>query len=308
MNSLVKTCYAIGLLVITGMNADCSDKNGNTQPVTSNKMKAEWWLTTSNRSNLLKAQPTITTAGSGTGTSVSVDTSSKFQTIDGFGYTLTGGSAQLISAMEPGARNALLLELFSTGPNAIHVTYLRVSIGASDLNSEVFSYNDMPPGQTDPELNNFSLQKDKAGVTELIPVLKEILRINPFLKIMASPWSPPVWMKDNNSSIGGSLKKEYYGVYAKYFVKYIQQMKAEGITIDAITPQNEPLHPGNNPSMYMAAADQAEFIRDHLGPAFRAAGISTKIVVYDHNCNKPEYPISVLNDPAAKAFIDGSAF
>jgi glucosylceramidase len=308
MNSFVKTCYAIGLLAITGMHADCSDKNTNTQPDTSNKIKAEWWLTTSNRSSLLHAQPTITAPGTGTGTSISVDTSSKFQTVDGFGYTLTGGSAQLISAMDPAARSSLLLELFSTGPNAIHVTYLRISIGASDLNSEVFSYNDMPLGQTDPELNNFSLQKDKAGVTGLIPVLKEILSINPLIKIMASPWSPPVWMKDNNSSIGGSLKKEYYPVYAKYFVKYIQQMKAEGVPIDAITPQNEPLHPGNNPSMYMPAADQAEFIRDHLGPAFRSAGITTKIIVYDHNCNKPEYPIAVLNDAAAKAFIDGSAF
>jgi glucosylceramidase len=115
-------------------------------------------------------------------------------------------------------------------------------------------------------------------------------------------------MKDNNSSIGGSLKKEHYSSYAKYFVKYIQQMKAEGITVDAITPQNEPLHPGNNPSMYMTAADQAEFIRDHLGPAFRSASISTKIIVYDHNCNKPEYPIAILNDAAAKAFVDGSAF
>ena len=139
-------------------------------------------------------------------------------------------------------------------------------------------------------------------------MLKEILAINPNIKIMATPWSPPVWMKDNNSFIGGSLQPKYYGVYAQYFVKYIQQMKNEGITIDAITPQNEPLHPGNNPSLLMLASQQADFIKNHLGPAFKAAKVTTKIVTYDHNCNKPEYPIEILNDPEANPYVDGSAF
>ncbi|HLO79584.1 MAG TPA: glycoside hydrolase family 30 beta sandwich domain-containing protein, partial [Chitinophagaceae bacterium] len=272
------------------------------------KLKAEWWLTTSNRSSLLQPQATLSTAGTGTGISVILDTSVKYQTVDGFGYTLTGGSAQLISAMEASARAALLQELFGSGANSIKVSYLRISIGASDLNADVFSYDDIPAGQTDVELKSFSLDKDRNGGTGLIPLLKEILAINPSIKILGSPWSAPVWMKDNNNSMGGSLQKKYYDVYARYFVKYIQQMKAEGITVDAITPQNEPLHPGNNPSMYMTAVDQAEFIRDHLGPAFRNANISTKIIVYDHNCNKPEYPIAILNDATAKAFIDGSAF
>ncbi len=115
-------------------------------------------------------------------------------------------------------------------------------------------------------------------------------------------------MKDNGSSIGGSLKTEYYDVYAQYFVKYVQQMKAEGIAIDAITPQNEPLHPGNNPSLLMTAEQQRDFIKNSLGPAFQATNISTKIIVYDHNCDKPEYPLTILNDHAAKAFVDGSAF
>ncbi len=125
---------------------------------------------------------------------------------------------------------------------------------------------------------------------------------------MGSPWSPPVWMKDNNSTIGGSLQPQYYSVYAQYFVKYIQQMKQEGISIDAITPQNEPLHPGNNPSMHMTAEQQIDFIKNHLGPAFKNANIATKIIVYDHNCDKPEYPITVMNDAAAKSFVAGAAF
>ncbi|MDZ4331572.1 MAG: glycoside hydrolase family 30 beta sandwich domain-containing protein, partial [Flavobacterium sp.] len=164
---------------------------------------------------------------------------------------------------------------------------------------------DLPSGQTDMNLDNFSLAPDK---TDLIPMLKEIVAINPNIKIMATPWSPPVWMKDNNGFVGGSLKPEYYAVYAKYFVKYIQTMKAEGIAIDAVTPQNEPLHPGNNPSMLMIALHQADFIKNHLGPAFKTANLSTKIVAYDHNCNKPEYPIAVLNDPGANPYVDGSAF
>jgi glucosylceramidase len=125
---------------------------------------------------------------------------------------------------------------------------------------------------------------------------------------MATPWSPPVWMKDNNSFVGGSLQPQYYSVYAQYFVKYIQKMKAEGITIDAVTPQNEPLHPGNNPSLYMPAAQQADFIKNHLGPAFRGANLTTKIVIYDHNADRTDYPISVLSDAAANQYIDGSAF
>lgn len=236
---------------------------------------------------------------------IDVDTTQTFQTVDGFGYTLTGGSAYLINRLSAGEKSNLLQELFGNNNDAIGVSYLRISIGASDLDASVFSYDDMPAGQTDVNLTNFSLAPDK---TNLIPLLKEILLINPSIKILATPWSPPVWMKDNGSSIGGSLQTQYYNVYAQYFVKYIQQMKAEGITIDAITPQNEPLHPGNNPSMLMTALQQANFIKNNLGPAFQAAGITTKIIIYDHNCDHPDYPLTILNDASARAFVNGSAF
>jgi glucosylceramidase len=115
-------------------------------------------------------------------------------------------------------------------------------------------------------------------------------------------------MKTNNASVGGSLKHEWFDAYARYFVKYIQAMKAEGINIDAVTVQNEPLHGGNNPSMVMTAADQALFIRQNLGPAFSAAGITTKIIIYDHNADRTDYPLDVMNDAGARQFIDGSAF
>jgi glucosylceramidase len=211
----------------------------------------------------------------------------------------------LLARMNPTNRAALLKELFDTVGNSIGISYLRVSIGASDLDDHVFSYNDLPPGQTDINQDKFSIAEDKRF---LIPVLKQILAINPAIKIMGSPWSPPAWMKTNDSTKGGSLKPEYYDSYAKYFVKYIESMKAEGIVIDAITVQNEPLHPGNNPSLLMLAPDQANFIKKSLGPAFRSANITTKIIIYDHNADRPDYPISILNDADAAQYIDGSAF
>ena len=169
------------------------------------------------------------------------------------------------------------------------------------LSPSVFTYDDMPAGQTDPTLANFTLAAD---TVDLVPVLKKVLLINPNLKIMGSPWTPPVWMKDNGNSMGGSLKPEYYSAYANYFVKYLQTMKAKGIPIHSITIQNEPLHGGNNPSMVMTATEQANFIKNNLGPAFQAANISTKIIIWDHNCDNPNYPITVLNDAAAKQYID----
>jgi len=125
---------------------------------------------------------------------------------------------------------------------------------------------------------------------------------------MGSPWSAPAWMKSNNSSKGGSLKPEFYDVYARYLVKYIKEMAIQGITIDAITLQNEPENPNNNPSMLMTAPEQATFVKNFLGPSFNASGLETKIIVFDHNCDHPEYPIAVLNDAEAKRYVDGSAF
>jgi len=272
--------------------------------------QVDFWLTKGDQSVLLQKQNGILAFGTTANgfTNLDMDSAQQFQTVDGFGYTLTSGSAQLINSLSANTKSALLRELFSNDANAIGINYLRLSIGASDLSASVYSYDDMPAGQTDPTLANFSLNPDRAGGTGLIPLLKEILQITPSIKIMATPWSPPVWMKDNGSSIGGSLKPEYYSVYAQYFVKYIQGMQAEGIIIDAITPQNEPLHPGNNPSLLMTAAQQKEFIRDHLGPTFQTAGITTKIVTYDHNCDRPDYPLEILADPAARAFVNGSAF
>lgn len=236
---------------------------------------------------------------------IDLDDSRRYQSVAGFGYTLTGGSARLIMGLSEHQRKELLQELFGREENSISISYLRLSIGASDLNDAVFTYNDLPEGDTDTSLKRFDLGPDRKF---LLPLLKEILAVRPDIKFIATPWTAPSWMKDNGNSVGGSLIKAYYGVYANYFLRYIDVMKEEGITIDAITPQNEPLHPGNNPSMYMSAEDQKEFIRDHLGPAFERAGIMTKIFIYDHNCDRPDYPISILSDSIAAGFVAGSAF
>ncbi len=284
-----------------------SSNNNPSTPVPTPVNEVDFWLTKANQSVLLSKQSAVISFGTTSNpyANIEVDSAAGFQRVDGFGYTLTGGSAYLINRLSVNEKASLLNELFGSGSNAIGISYLRVSIGASDLSSEVFSYNDLPAGQTDVTLSNFSLSKD---TVDLLPVLQQILSINPNIKIMGSPWSPPVWMKDNGSSIGGSLLPQYYSVYAQYFVKYIQAMAAKGIRIDAITIQNEPQHGGNNPSMLMSANEQATFIKNHLGPAFQSAGITTKIIVWDHNCDNPTYPITILNDAAAKQFIDGSAF
>lgn len=288
-----------------GSTSETGGSTPSTEVPSASTGSAQVWLTTSNGSAKLQKQPDLNFSNASNAfQNIEVDESQVYQNIDGFGYTLTGGSVQVINQLSAPKQQALLQELFGNGENSIGISNIRLSIGASDLNSEVFSYDDMPAGETDVNLTNFSLAKDQT----VIEMLKKILLINPNIRFMAAPWSPPVWMKDNGSSIGGSLKPEYYDTYAKYFVKYINAMKAEGITIHSITPQNEPLHPGNNPSLYMTAEQQRDFIKNNLGPAFRAANIATKIIVYDHNCDNIVYATTILSDPAAAAFVDGSAF
>jgi glucosylceramidase len=207
--------------------------------------------------------------------------------------------------MDAPERSALLKELFATDGDSLGLSYLRVSIGSSDMNDHAFTYDDISAGQSDPELAKFDFGPD---MTTVIPVLKEILAINPSIRILGSPWSAPAWMKTNDALKDGSLKPELYPVYAQYLVKYLALMRAQGINVDAITVQNEPLNPHNTPSMVMQAADQANFIQQALGPAFHKAHLRTKILVYDHNCDRPDYPLTILKDPGASRYVDGSAF
>jgi len=236
---------------------------------------------------------------------IDVDTTQTYQTMDGFGFALTGVSASLINSLPETTKDALLKELFLTDSTNIGISYLRISIGASDLSLAPFTYDEILAGQTDTTLQNFSINQEQ---TDLIPILQKIIALVPSIKIIATPWTAPTWMKTNGSFVGGSLKQEYYSVYAHYFVKYIQAMQAAGINITAVTPQNEPLNAYNNPAMLMQSNDEDVFVKNYLGPQFQANHINTKIIIYDHNLDHPEYATAILSDPAAYPYIDGSAF
>ena len=294
------TGLALGLLI-----AACTKSEPDA--AVTRKGDIDYWVTRADRSALLQKSDSGLMFGARLMDMplIEVDTTRRFQSMDGFGFALTGGSAMLIDQMPAVQQDSLLRELFLTDGHHIGISYLRISVGASDLDDHVFSYADMPRGKSDRTLSTFSLKEDEQ---HLIPVLQKIVALAPDIRIMASPWSAPAWMKTNDSMKGGSLRTDCYAAYAGYFVKYLQGMKQAGITIDAITLQNEPENPKNNPSMLMTAGEQAVFIKEHLGPAFEKAGLKTRIVVFDHNCDHPEYPIAVLNDAGAKMYVDGSAF
>lgn len=258
-----------------------------------NAQTSQVWLTTGNGATKFQQQGGATFgANSGTSTTITVNEGSTFQTAEGYGFCLTQGSAQVIAGLATTQQNALLNELFSTG--SIGLSAIRISIGASDLSNSTYSYRDGA---------SFSL----AGpdLTYLIPMIKKIQAINPSIKILATPWSAPRWMKTNGSWIGGSLNANNYADYATYFLDYLNAMRGQGIEIWGITPQNEPENPYNEPSMLMNASEQLNFINNHLGPRIRNAGYQTKIIAFDHNCDNTSYPTQVLN---GSSYVDGAAF
>lgn len=265
------------------------------------------WVTSPDRSDLLSAKGTVAEFNvqrNERAAYITVDPARSYQTMDGFGFALTGGSAEHLMKMSPFARQEILQEMFDPNEGA-GFSYVRLTLGASDLNSFVFSYDDMPEGKDDFGLKHFSLSQD---LKDVVPVMYEILGINPGIKILSSPWSAPVWMKESGDVRGGKLRKDCYQVYAEYFVKYVQAMAKEGIHIDAVTIQNEPLNSRNTPSMPWDPADQTEFVKNHLGPEFAKAGLDTEIVVFDHNCDRPDYALAIYNDPEAAKYVSGSAY
>lgn len=235
---------------------------------------------------------------------IAVDGNEAYQEIDGFGASLTDSAAYLIhQVLDPEQREEVMRKLFHP-EDGIGLSVLRNPMGASDYARTVYSYNDLPEHDTDPELARFSIAHDEA---DIIPLLQQAAALNPEVKLFASPWSAPGWMKTSGTMIGGQLKTKYYGAFADYFVKYIQAYGGHGLPIYAVTPQNEPLYePMHYPSMLMTAEPQAEFIKHHLKPAFIKHGIGTKILCYDHNWDRPDYPLAVLEQAADEA--DGVAW
>ncbi|QAY66968.1 glycoside hydrolase family 30 protein [Paenibacillus protaetiae] len=235
---------------------------------------------------------------------ITVDDSVTYQEMDGFGASFTDSSAYLINqVLEPEQRAGLMRKLFDA-EDGIGLSVLRNPMGASDYARDFYSYNDLPDGQTDEQLEGFSIAHDEE---DIIPLLQEAVRLNPDVKLMGSPWSPPGWMKTSGSMIGGELEPRYYASYANYFVRYIQSYAAHGLPVYAVTPQNEALYsPVHYPGMIFPPEAQAEFVRDYLKPSFVRNGIGTKILCYDHNWDKPEYPLTVLEQ--AGDAVDGVAW
>ncbi len=233
------------------------------------------------------------------------------QPIYGFGAAITGSTCYNLLKMSEEDRERILQECFSSEQMAM--SFIRISIGASDFSLDEYTCCDREG------IEFFDLHEYDRR--DLLPILKQILEINPSIRIVGSPWSCPRWMKigDNddkpyNSWTAGRLNPKYYDDYAEYFVRWIAEMEAEGIPIYAITPQNEPLNRGNSMSLYMGWEQQRDFIRDHLGPEFEKHGIKTKIWLFDHNYNfdnipeEQDYPLHILKDEQASKYIAGSAW
>lgn len=267
-------------------------------------------LSTNDETQLMAAQPSVnfnlgSTADAGTDTVV-VDAKQTYQSIDGFGASFTDSAAWLLMTVEPSSSlSGTLNDLFTRNGNGIGLSFMRIPIGASDIALSVYSFDDMPVGQTDPTLANFSITHDQAYI---LPLIQQAKALNPNMKLMANPWSPPGWMKDPASvspvsMLGGSLlmTSANEAAFANYLVKYIQAYQAAGVPIDYITVQNEPLNITTSyPSMGMSDSVQLALLQNYVLPALAANNISTKVFVYDHNWDTPSYPQTVLSGLTAQ--------
>lgn len=272
----------------------------------SHAQRAVTYTTTADRTKSLEKTVSATTTAAGSSNVITLNPGETNQSIEGFGYAITYAAAyNLLVKMSKPQRTALLKKTFSPA-SGYGANYVRVSIGCCDFSSRDYTLCDEKGSDSDP-LAKFALQSDETDY--VIPVLKEILAINPDLKIMAAPWTCPRWMKvDNitdknahNQWRGGSLNPAYYKTYADYFVRFINAMKANGINITAVTPQNEPLNKGNCASLYMPWQEEAPFVKE-LAAAFKQNGITTKIYLFDHNYNydnisdQDDYPVKVYDE------------
>ena len=266
------------------------------------------WLTTPSGDKLLSQEPDIHFASGGAAvpTTITVDEGTTYQEMVGFGAAITDASAWLLqNGMTAPQREALLQELFGRNPG-LGLSFTRLTMGASDFSLHQYSYDDMPAGETDSSLTHFSIDSNRAYV---LPVVQRALAINPQLKIMASPWSPPGWMKTTGSLIQGTLRPEAYAPFAEYFRRYIEAYRAEGVPIYAITLQNEPHYePADYPGMLLDPPVRALLIGQYLGPLFARSGIGTIILDWDHNWDEPQSPLQVLSDSAAAGYTAGVAW
>lgn len=266
------------------------------------------WVTTGDQTRRLSRDDAplalgATAAQSGDNV-ITVDDARRYQAMSGFGASITDASAWLIHhRMSEAQRNALLQELFDRDGGGIGFDVVRLTIGASDFSLRHYSLADRPAGETDLPLAHFSIEPLRA---ELLPVVRQALAVNPRLQVMASPWSAPGWMKTNDSLIQGSLRPDMHDAFARYLLRFVEAMRAEGVPIFALTLQNEPLFaPGDYPGMLVDAPARARLIGQHLGPLLARHSPGTQIIEWDHNWDAPQEPLAVLADPDAHRHISG---
>ncbi len=273
---------------------------------TPSRHAATVWETDADQSKLLARQPDIEVVRAPSApVVVTVDAAKTYQSMVGFGAAMTDASAYVINHdMSPGQRDALMNDLFAS--SGLGLSFMRLTIGASDFSRTHYTYDDVAPGAADPELAAFSIAPAR---TDVIPLARQALSLNTRLTIMASPWSAPAWMKSTGSLYKGQLRPEAYDAFARYLVRYVTAMKTEGVPVSLLTLQNEPgFEPADYPGMAVPPATRAAFIGRHLGPTFAAAGLNTKILDYDHNWDLPASPRTVLGDPTAARYIAGVAW
>ena len=285
---------------------------------------ARVWVTTPDRVELLHERTPVAFSRTDSKlTTITVDPSRKYQTMDGFGASITDSSAAVFYRLSAADREKTLRSLFDP-KQGIGVSFLRQPVGSSDFTAAAthYTYDDMPAGQTDFALKNFTVAHDQ---TQVLPLLRRAKQLNPALKVMATPWSPPAWMKTGDSLVGGRLKDDpaIYNAYARYLVKFVQAYAAAGVPVDFLSVQNEPQNrkPGGYPGTDMPVRQEAAVI-EALGPLLHKASPRTKILGYDHNwtthpgdvANTPpgedpetDYPYQLLSTPAAK-WIAGTAY
>lgn len=269
--------------------------------------KVQVLLTTGDQSKLLSQEPDLHPS-SGNGAEIVVDKSKEYQRMEGFGAAFSNSAAYVV--FNSPKRHEIMRKLFSP-TDGIGVSFIRITMGGSDLQAvPPYTYDDIPSGQTDFNMDHFTIDKDKAF---FIPIIKEALSLNPNLKIMATPWSAPGWMKTSGSLYGGDFHYDPDGRYQQalslYFVKFIQAYKREGIEINAITIQNEPGYQTSGyPTMTMSWQIMRDLIKWHMGPLFLQNNIYTRILILDHNWDLHEYPENIVKDHDASQYVSGVAW